>query len=303
MFKKSLVTTALALAVAAWATPASAVTIQFDPTGAGGPGLAITALDPTVGNSIALGATGASLPGTDVTALFQANLTSAKNGSTSVALGAHFGVVAGFHETIFSNTGGDLKLILNPAGPSFFDIYALPVDGDDLTGMGFINGTPILSGVFILTARPGDGISTFSTTSNLPGTPLDANGANDYPATQSITGGGSFDTTVKITGVNAGYFPGLNIGTTLALVTSQLKLNYDQADPSRCFSSDGATQCNQVGVGTVGLINGVSGPNTMFQTDASASFVTATAVPEPATLTLLGIGGLLAARRRRNQAK
>jgi hypothetical protein len=302
MLKKSLVTAVWVLAVAAWATPASALSIQFDPTGSGGPGLTITVLDPTVGNSIAVGADSTTPVGTVVQALFQANMTSGKNGSTSVAFGAHFGVVAGFSERVLFNSSGVIQLGLIGSLPSFFDIYALPADGNDLTGMGFINGTPILSGQFINTSRAGDGISSFLTSSTALGTPLDANGVDNYPGVDSITGGGSFDTTVKLNTVNPLYFPGLNPNTLLSLVTSQLKLNYDQADPSACFSNNGTIQCNQVGVGTVGAENGINGPNTMFQTDASASFVTA-AVPEPATLTLLGFGLLASVRRRRNLAK
>jgi hypothetical protein len=303
MLKKSLVTAALALAVAAWATPASAVSITFDPTGTAGAvgDRQIDVFDPTVGNSIALNANAGSPVGSDVTALFQANLTKALLNGADVDLGgAHFTVVAGFHETVTQNVPGFIRLDLDPTKASFFDIYA--TTGDDLSGTGFVGGTLILSGVFINSGAPGDGISTFATTSIAGGVALDAHNANDYLGVNTITGQGAFNTTVLITGKNANYFPDLQLNTTLALVTSELKLNYTQADPSACFSSNGTVGCNQAGVSSVGAVNGL-GVNTMFQTDASAAFANVTAVPEPATLTLLGIGGLLAARRRRNQAK
>ncbi len=55
MFKKCLIAAALTLGVA-WAAPASALEVTFDPTGTPGAtgNLQIDVLDPTVGNSIAL---------------------------------------------------------------------------------------------------------------------------------------------------------------------------------------------------------------------------------------------------------
>src|SRR4029077_13047821 len=111
MLKKSLAAATLTLALA-WASPASALSITFDPTGTPGPGgdRQIDVLDPTVGNSIALNATGASAAGTQVTALFQANLTKALLNGADVPLGgAQFTVVAGFHEVITSNVAGTIR--------------------------------------------------------------------------------------------------------------------------------------------------------------------------------------------------
>jgi hypothetical protein len=290
-----------------WAVPANALDILFDPDGAG-PLAArlIDVFDPNVGNSIAINGNALSQPGADVTALFQSNLTTATRAGANVDLGGNlFTVVAGFHETVLANSGGlfpTLVLGIDTSKPSFFDIYAVPAAGDNLTGLGFIVGAPILSGVFINSGAAGDGITAFTVTGGGGGTPLDAFGPNNYPATSTLAGVGSGAVTAVATGKNALYFPTLVLGTTLELVSSELKLNYTQGDPSACFSNNGTVNCNQLGVATVGAVN-VNGPNTMFQTDVNISFAQAAAIPEPATLTLLGIGGLvLGIRRRRSQA-
>ena len=311
MLKKCFAAVALTLTLA-WAAPASALVVKFDPSGTPGAAgdLSIDVLDPTVGNSIALNASAASVVGTQITALFQANLGVATlGGVTQFANGDgnfFFTVVAGFHEVVLANSGGAFPTVvlgLDGTQPSFFDIYAVPATADNLAGTGFVGAVPILSGVFINSGAPGDGITTFTFTG--AGAALDANNANDYPAITTLSGGGSFATTVQVTSKDANYFPDLTLGSTLALVTSQLKLNYTQVDPSFCFSNNGTVGCNQAGaqIGSIGAVNGLTGPNMMFQTDASAAFVQAATVPEPATLTLLGIGGLVAGIRRRRNAK
>jgi len=315
MLKKCLAAVTLALTLA-WAAPASALVVTFDPSGTPGAvgDLKIDVLDPTVGNSIALNASINSKVGDQVTALFQANLGIASLGGVKQFGngdgGFFFTVVAGFHEVILSTTGGAFPTVvigLDSSQPSFFDVYAVPVTANNLAGTGFVGTNPptpnpVLSGVFINSGVAGDGITNFTYTGS--GVPLDAFGANDYPGFTTLTGGGSFRTTVLVTGKNADYFPDLVLNSTLALVTSQLTLNYTQVDPSACFSSNGTVGCNTPGATLASIsANNGNGPNTMFETDASAAFVQATAVPEPATLTLLGIGGLVAGvRRRRNLA-
>jgi hypothetical protein len=321
MLKKFAVIGAMALSLA-WAGNASALNVTFDPSGTPGANgdILIDTLDPTVGNSIALNASTHNLPGDQLTVLFQANLGVASksgvgrfsNGLPYVddLLGVHIGpydvtIVAGFNETVQAPMGGaTVQSILNPFGPTnFFNIYVNNVQGDNLTGSCFVCGTLALQGVFQFDPRVSN-VSDF-TVNDFSGTaPLDGFGADNYPAINTLTGQGSFNTAIRVTSVNSNYFPDIQTGTvlTLVLASSQELLNYQTGDPSACFSNDGTTDCNQAGatLASVGAVNLQDGPNSMFQTDASLAFNTAQ-VPEPATLTLLGIGILAGARRMRKK--
>ncbi|MBK8536167.1 MAG: PEP-CTERM sorting domain-containing protein [Candidatus Competibacteraceae bacterium] len=89
--------------------------------------------------------------------------------------------------------------------------------------------------------------------------------------------------------MNANYFPNLDPLNNIVfsfLNTSQID-PFNQVDPSKyLIGTDGKTSAATPAVGTLGAINGINGPNFLFQADANQSLL----VPEPASLALMGLG-------------
>jgi hypothetical protein len=285
--RKLLLGVAIALSLV-WTAPAAAV--LFDPTGGGG-GFEISTMDPSPGNSIAIGANAGSQVGDQFSLLFQANLGIMLNENGDIVFvqgggGNFFTFVAGFQEEVISTTGGAnpfLQFGFVDAEPNFFFMYATAASGNNLSGLGFTTGDIILSGEITET--------TFTSSFNVLPTPqeaLDQSGANDYPGVNTVVGSGATSLIVNITGFDAGYFPDLVLGSTILFTNTSQVLPYNQVNPSNAFSSDGIANGDQSGVPSVGNVNGL-GDNTMFQTDANMAFAVAQ-VPEPASLALLGLG-------------
>lgn len=307
---------AVGLSTRAWAS-----TIVFDPAGNNAnttTDKTIDNFDPAQGNSLSLGLSAGSTAGSTGTLLFQANLGQAKllnvsqfdNGDSVGGVNRFFTFAAAFQESILSNSGGAFPtLIFGPpigGGPTngVFNMYSQAAVGDDLAGTCFVNcgaNPAILTGTFLNNAFFfGNFTANLAATGN-----LDQFGADNYPAIDSIAGTGGFQAQILITAVNNNFFPGLVPGTVLFITTTQQNLPFSTVNPSFCFSTNAVTSCNQAGaqIASIGALNGVSGPNTMLQTDANVSFQEVAQVPEPATLSLLGLGLLAGSRKLRKAIK
>ena len=177
-------------------------------------------------------------------------------------------------------------------GGGTFKMCAKSALGNNLTGVGFgCAGDGILSGRI----NGGNSSQTaFVLDPRLPD--LDKAGSNDWPGITTLGTSGAASLSATITFVDANYFPDLKVGYNIA-VNSSLITPYDQVDPSRRFSTGLVTDDTATNIGAV---NGVTGPNVIFQADANSSFA-----PEPGALALGGIAlaGLALLRSRRKQSK
>jgi hypothetical protein len=340
--KKLALAVSAALGMGLAASAQSAVPIPIDPDGAGGGGtVQVGNLDWAVGNALASGAGLGSDVGTVFTLYAQARLAGFNNIANDPILGTGLGsafqwtYVTAFQEAVTTNLqGGRIKEFqVNPnnlaldSTSNFFRIYRdAALNADDLAGRGFNDGTLILEGHILIGNQVGDSNFTaagnFNTTTGVF-TPtlanLDQFGANNYDGGggsdghTSITGAGSSIITVQVDSFDSATFQNLQVGSlfTLDFNTSQI-LAYNQTNPSSCFWDGGAhiggagqTNPNQPAglacANVIGAVNGISENNIIFQTDANNSF-TATVIPEPGVLALLGISllGLGIARSRKN---
>jgi hypothetical protein len=299
------------IAAAALALPALAFAqttpFTFDPTGTPGASGNISglgAIDQAPGNALSVG--GVATPvGGQANLLYEANLATLNNSAGNPVYlngsdGNFFTFVAGFRETFTSinTTGGNTTatFALASGAPNFFIMYRTSAPGDNLTGMGFTSGTPILMGTINST-----NFSSSFTAFGAPPVTFDQHEANNYPGVTSVVGTGASSFNATITSFNPNYFPTFSASNlTLSFFNTSQVTPFREVDPSARFSSNGVA--NGDVVATRGAINGISGPDFQFQADANTSFQVS-AIPEPETYALmlggLGLVGFVVGRRRR----
>ena len=324
--KKSLGMAAIAAATGFAASNASAVLVDPDGPGGRDGAIRIDVIDFAPGNVIAtcvdcipIDPSGPqnSVPNADVDSIldnYGHSTTSALLRNGVVASSANFGsnyewtISYGFQDAIlFTGPGSSTNIVT--AGPSWFEIYYdSDTDANNLTGENFDDGTLILAGTF----DPFNGLENFTSFQGLvcgdpnaaiaiPCADLDGFGIDNYPAIDTVSGTGGGNLNVTVTFQNDDFF--LSEVESLQLpVDTLLALNYDQVNPSSCFDSaagqngadflgagNGLGACDAAGTptGSIGPVNGLFGPNIIFQTDASAAIP---GVPEPTTLALMGLG-------------
>jgi hypothetical protein len=245
-----------------------------------------------------------------------------------------FSVVAGFSETltsqVFGNSGtgvpGQDKQVTTTLGldssagaTNFFRIYAnTPGTANYANGTGFgASGTLILAGTILGTGfssqfnelGSGTTLANFVAATDTFDKNAPANGDTTFQAMRSVIGNGSTNLTVQVnvSFTDPNFFPDANNRPFQLAFQTTSSLPFGSIVPSQNFFNGAATFAAVIGSGPVTAqtgTNGQTGPDFMFQADASNSF----AVPEPGSITMavtaLGlvslVGGVRVHRRRRN---
>jgi len=273
--------TALGL-FAASASQAGSV-IQFDPNGTSGANsVGVLQFDWAPGllavNSVVPG--GGVVSGTPFTVLYQAKMSTLRDENNNVVsvpgltTPGELTIVAMFKEVgtqVDANTA-TFSTNTDQTGSFVRIYYDTAKNANDLAGTGFNDGILVYEGAVQQT--PGGG--SFTLTGGLGA--FDQAGTNNYAGILSVIGAGGTNLTTSTISQNSDFFV-TDVTTASFDFNTSNNTPFREVNPSRRFF-DGT-------VANIGAINGQSGPDFQFQSDANTSFTTA--VPEPGTLGMAGL--------------
>lgn len=269
--------------LAASASQAGSV-IQFDPNGTGGANaVSVATFDAAPGNVLAVNSIqqGGGVVGTPFTVLYQAKMSTLRDGNNEavavpgLTTPGELTIVAMFNEVgtqVDANTA-TFSTDTDQTGSFVRIYYDTARNANDLNGTGFTDGILIYEGAVQRT--PGGGSFTLTGGQTL----FDQFGTDNFGGLQSVIGAGGTNLTTTTTFQNEDFFVTSIANATFDFNTSN-NTPFREVNPSRRFF-DGT-------VANVGAVNGLTGPDFQFQSDANASFTT-TAVPEPGTLGMAGL--------------
>ncbi len=280
-----LAVSGLVLALGFAPSASATISFTFDPTGGGGGLTDYVSIDQAPGNALAIGGITAIqnyLAGsgsTQFTLAYQGNLNTVNRPGLDFLNGTggnFFNFTMQLQEQVTSVSGNTATFGFVSGGTNLFQMFAHTAEGNDLTGAGFGSGTPILTATVAA-------VNSSSFTNNGGSTNLDNFLGDSWAGQQSVRGSGATDLLLTVLSADLGYFPTLQASSPIVFSffnTSQVT-PFNETDPSRLFPwLNGGT------APSLGTLNGVNGPDFLFQADANQSFE----VPEPSALFLMGLG-------------
>ncbi|MDD5035780.1 MAG: PEP-CTERM sorting domain-containing protein [Methylococcaceae bacterium] len=197
---------------------------------------------------------------------------------------------------------------------NYFEIWAntgSALKSNNITGAGFNDGTLIFSAH----VESSSGNFTNDSSGTLPNIDTFTNNATSkWGSLKTVTGTGGTQIMLHIDSANASYFPDFKYLNHYATFNTQNNLNFSQTDPSHCLvNKAGGTAnsfCDTNALNTdltgqnpnTNAINGL--PNGINKDVLLQQYATLSLLPEPTTLSLLGLGMLgFGLRRASRQSK